>query len=180
MYDSRIAGMFAVPRSAPMPQAIAGPQGTVGGTPIKGVPNAPVLPGMPQPEPGMYAKTQAPPPVMPPIAPGPNADSTFGNGPIVDKPQAPPPVMPPRPANPNQPGQMSTRERLARAIIGRQQEVNHPLQAIGNAAAQMAGAYADRRFGNPAMRARSNPNASKATMPSQIQTIQSRMKPRGY
>lgn len=35
------------------------------------------------------------------------------------------------------------RRRLAKALMGNQQEVNHPMQAIGNAVSQISGAYLD-------------------------------------
>ena len=37
--------------------------------------------------------------------------------------------------------QIEARQRLAKAIMGNQQEVNHPLQAVGNAVSQITGAW---------------------------------------
>ena len=130
---------------------------------------------LPRPNPGMIYGGPSVQPVPPPVQPkgtptgpqyGPQVgpvDPSFNVNPQVGP--VPPSPMPTGPSSP--PGMPpvalppglsdvgppmidgtsapSPRERLAAALIGKQQEVQHPMQAIGNAASMMAQAYSDKR-----------------------------------
>jgi hypothetical protein len=70
----------------------------------------------------------------------PSEQGSFEPRPLAGQPQAP--------DAPEAPDANSTRARLARALVGKQQEVEHPTQAIGNALAPIAQAYNDKKYGS--------------------------------
>jgi len=88
--------------------------------------------------------------------------------PTPARPSTPAPVQKP-PAAPMSEGRM----RLAQALIGKQQEVQNPMQAIGNATSQMAQAYVDKK--QAAMKPK--PLAALRSRPA---TMKPRTTPRGY
>lgn len=116
----------------PAPQALPGEMRFGPGGPVAN-----------QAQPPMQSVGKPPPLDVPQIMPQPTSTNTSSFIPTPPKPSMPSPAPGPAPVS-------EGRARLAQALIGKQQEVNHPMQALGNAAGQMAQAYADKRQAAPA------------------------------